>query len=80
MTREEFEKKIREDKLIDMPHTAANYYGTPKDYGLSRIGMGRDVILEIEIQGALKVKQKFPDTVLVVRNAARCGIPSKSAC
>jgi len=65
VTREEFEEKIREDKLIEYAAYCGNYYGTPKDYVLSRIGMGRDVILEIEIQGALKVKQKFPDTVLV---------------
>lgn len=65
VSREEFEQKIREDRLIEYAPYVGNYYGTPKDYVLSQMGMGKDVILEIEIQGALKIKQKFPDAVLI---------------
>ncbi len=42
-----------------------NYYGTPKDYVSEQMEAGKDVILEIEIQGALKVKERFPDTLLL---------------
>ena len=42
-----------------------NYYGTPKAYVEEQLAAGKDVILEIEIQGALKVKEKFPDTLLM---------------
>ena len=43
----------------------SNYYGTPKAYILEQLEAGKDVILEIEIQGALKVREKFPDTLLL---------------
>ena len=42
-----------------------NYYGTPKAYVQEQLAEGKDVILEIEVQGALKVKEKFPDTPLI---------------
>ena len=42
-----------------------NYYGTPRAYVEEQLEAGKDVILEIEIQGALKVKEKFPDTLLL---------------
>ena len=42
-----------------------NYYGTPRDYVERQLESGKDVILEIEIQGALKVKKAFPDTLLL---------------
>ena len=42
-----------------------NYYGTPKEYVRKQLDAGKDVILEIEIQGALKVKEEFPDTLLL---------------
>ena len=42
-----------------------NYYGTPKAYVEEQLARGKDVILEIEIQGALKVKEKYPDTLLM---------------
>ena len=42
-----------------------NYYGTPKAYVEEQLSAGKDVILEIEIQGALKVKEKFPETLLL---------------
>lgn len=64
-TREEFEQMIKEDQLVEYAQYVGNYYGTPKDYVFSNIQGGRDVILEIEIQGALKIKERFPEAVLV---------------
>lgn len=64
-SREEFLRMIEEDALIEYAQYVGNYYGTPKDYVLGNMDAGKDVILEIEIQGALKVKEKFPEAVLV---------------
>ncbi len=63
--REQFEKKIREDGFIEYACYCDNYYGTPKDYVEEQLNAGKDVILEIEIQGALKVKQQFPESLLL---------------
>lgn len=64
-TKENFEKKIAEDGLIEYAEYCGNYYGTPKAYVEEQLEAGKDVILEIEIQGALKVKEKMPDTLLL---------------
>lgn len=64
-TVDEFEKMIAHDELIEYAKYVNNYYGTPKDYVESQLLAGKDVILEIEIQGALKVKEKFPETLLL---------------
>ena len=64
-TVEEFEKMIAKDELIEYARYVDNYYGTPKSYVQEQLDAGKDVILEIEIQGALKVKEKFPDTLLL---------------
>ena len=60
-----FEQMIKDDALLEYARYVNNYYGTPKDYVLGQMAQGKDVILEIEIQGALKIKQKYPDTVLL---------------
>lgn len=64
-TREEFEEMIATDALIEHAQYVGNYYGTPRSYVEEQLEAGRDVILEIEIQGALKVKERFPDTLLL---------------
>lgn len=64
-TREDFEKKIAEDGLIEYAEYCGNYYGTPRRYVEEQLEAGRDVILEIEIQGAFQIKKKFPEAVLV---------------
>lgn len=64
-TAEEFEKMIAKDELIEYAKYVNNYYGTPKTYVQEQLQKGKDVILEIEIQGALKVKEKYPDTLLL---------------
>lgn len=64
-TTEEFEKMIAKDDLIEYAMYVGNYYGTPKAYVEEQLCAGKDVILEIETQGALKVKEKFPNTLLL---------------
>ena len=64
-TREEFEEMIAKDELVEYAQYVSNYYGTPKAYVEEQLAAGKDVILEIEIQGALKIKKKFPDTLLL---------------
>lgn len=65
VSREEFEKTIAQDGLIEYASYCDNYYGTPREYVEKQLEKGRDVILEIEIQGALKVKKKFPTALLL---------------
>lgn len=64
-SREEFEQMIADEALIEYAQYVGNYYGTPRAYVEEQLEAGKDVILEIEIQGALKVKQRFPDTLLL---------------
>ena len=65
VTKEEFEKMIAKNELIEYAKYVENYYGTPRNYVEQQLDAGKDVILEIEIQGALKVKKTFPDTLLL---------------
>lgn len=65
VSKEEFEQKIRNGGLIEYAVYVENYYGTPRAYVEEQIEEGKDVILEIEVQGALKVKERFPDAVLI---------------
>ena len=64
-TREEFEQMIEHDELVEYAQYVGNYYGTPKEYVFSNLKAGKDVLLEIEIQGALKVRRQFPDALLL---------------
>lgn len=64
-TKEEFEQLIKEERLIEYACYCGNYYGTPCDYVEDQMEQGRDVILEIELQGALKVRQKYPEALLL---------------
>lgn len=60
-----FLEMIEKDELIEYAQYVNHYYGTPSQYVLSQMEKGKDVILEIEIQGALKVKSRFPEAILV---------------
>ena len=62
-TREEFEEMIAREELIEYACYVGNYYGTPRAYVEEQLEQGRDVVLEIEIQGAHKVKQQYPDAL-----------------
>lgn len=64
-TTEEFEQMIEDGDLVEYAQYVGNYYGTPRAYVESQLAAGKDVILEIEIQGALKIKERFPETVLL---------------
>lgn len=63
--KEEFESMIAQNRLLEYACYCGNYYGTPRDYVESQIDQGRNVILEIELQGALQVKEKYPDAFFV---------------
>ena len=65
VSKDEFEKMIAKGELIEYARYVENYYGTPRDYVEKQLEKGRDVILEIEIQGALSIKKMFPDTLLL---------------
>jgi len=65
LSTEQFEEMIKADQFIEYAQYVKNYYGTPRSYVEEKMAEGKDVILEIEIQGALKVKEKFPETLLV---------------
>ena len=59
-TQEEFEQMIKKDELMEYAQYVDHYYGTPKKYVMEQLEQGNDVLLEIEMQGALKIKEKFP--------------------
>ena len=65
ITKQDFEDLIGTDSLLEYVHVFGNYYGTPKKWVLECIEKGKDVLLEIEIVGAMKVKEKYPDAILV---------------
>ena len=64
LTREEFEGRIEKNGFIEWAEFCGNLYGTPKANVEALLNDGKDVILEIEAQGALKVKKDFPEAVL----------------
>lgn len=64
-TKEEFEDLIKQGKLIEYAKYVDNYYGTPAEYVEEQRLAGKDMILEIEIQGALQVKKKYPEAMLI---------------
>lgn len=65
VSEEEFRRMIETGELIEYASYCGRYYGTPRAYVEKRMEEGQDVLLEIEIQGALQIKKKFPDTVLI---------------
>ena len=64
-THEEFEALIEQGKLLEYAKFVDNYYGTPVDYVRETIENGRDVFLEIEVQGARQVREKFPEGLFI---------------
>ena len=65
VSKERFEDAISNGELVEYANYVGNYYGTPKKYVEQMIESGKDVILEIEMQGAMQVKTRFPEAVLV---------------
>ena len=64
-TREEFESMIQNGELLEHAEYVGNYYGTPRAFVEEKLEAGLDVVLEIEIQGALQIKSMFPNSVLI---------------
>ncbi|MFD2638217.1 guanylate kinase [Piscibacillus salipiscarius] len=64
-SREQFEQMIEQDELIEYAEYVGNYYGTPKQYVEDTLKQGKDVFLEIEVQGAMKVRESFPQGVYI---------------
>lgn len=69
MDRSEFENLIDYGGFIEWTQYVENYYGTPKKYVEEGLEAGRDIILEIEVMGALNVKEQFPDALLIFISA-----------
>lgn len=65
VSKEGFKKAIETDLLLEYAEVYGNYYGTPKSYVFSQLEEGKDVILEIDVQGALNVKKNYEDSVLI---------------
>lgn len=64
-TDEQFKKLVEEDAFLEYARVYDHYYGTPKKYVLDKIQAGRSVLLEIDIQGAMQVKKRYPKGVFV---------------
>ena len=65
VSREEFEKRIQENKFLEYSEFVGNYYGTPKDIIESKLDEGMEVVLEIEVNGALQVRKQIKDAVFI---------------
>ena len=65
VTDQEFEEKIASGGMIEYAGYCRHYYGTPRDYVEQNLAQGKDVILEIEIQGAQKVREQYADAILL---------------
>ncbi|WP_026092349.1 guanylate kinase [Calidifontibacillus oryziterrae] len=64
-SKQEFETMIEQNKLLEYAQFVGNYYGTPIDYVKETLDHGKDVLLEIEVQGAMQVRKAFPEAVLI---------------
>lgn len=66
VTVDEFEEKIANDGMLEYARVFDNIYGTPKDMVIKQLERGRDVILEIDVQGGLQIKKKMPEQAVLV--------------
>ncbi|NLM16946.1 MAG: guanylate kinase [Candidatus Riflebacteria bacterium] len=64
-TKEEFEKAIQEDSFVEWACVHGNYYGTPYKFLEDTLNAGKNLLLNIDVQGAIKIKNKFPDAVMI---------------
>ena len=65
ISKEEFEEQLKNDGFLEHVHVFENYYGTPRQAVINNIEKGIDVLLEIEIVGAMQIKKRFPEAVLI---------------
>lgn len=66
ISREDFERRIRSDGMLEYTEYCGNYYGTPKKEADEVLVSGKNLILEIEVEGAKNIKRKYPEAVLVL--------------
>ena len=66
ISREEFEKRIAEGGMLEYTEYCGNYYGTPKKEALEVIESGKNLILEIEVEGAMNIRRVYPEAVLIM--------------
>ena len=66
ISREEFKERIAADMMLEHAEYCGNFYGTPKKEVLENLEAGKNVILEIDVQGGLQIKQKFPEVLLLM--------------
>ena len=64
-TEEEFQKMIENDELLEWAEVYGNFYGTPREIVQAALDKGQDIVLEIDTQGALQVKSRFPQGVFI---------------
>lgn len=64
-TKDEFQEMIAKNQLIEWAEYVGNYYGTPREYVESYLNQGKDVLLEIEMQGGMLIKEQYPDALLL---------------
>ena len=65
LTRDEFESRIKADEFLEYAQFSGNYYGTPQKPIDEHLQNGEDVVLEIEVQGAMQIRQKRPDAAMI---------------
>jgi guanylate kinase len=65
VSRKEFERRIKENGFLEYAEFVGEYYGTPLDYIEQKVAEGKEVIVEIEVQGALQVKERIPEAVFL---------------
>lgn len=65
ITENEFKKRIENNDFLEYAHVYGNYYGTPKSKVLEKLNAGKDVILEIDTQGALQVKKSYEEGIFI---------------
>ena len=77
VSNEEFEEMIRNGGLLEYAGYADHYYGTPRSFVEENMANGKDVILEIEVQGAMQIKKAFPDAVLIFITTPSAAVMAK---
>lgn len=65
LTKDEFERKIENDEFLEYAKVHDNYYGTLKSEVENRLKKGEKIILEIDVQGGIQIKEKFPEACLI---------------
>ena len=65
ISKEEFESRIRQGQLLEYAQYVGNYYGTPKDWVMEQLDSGKNIVLEIELQGAFQIRKQISNAVLV---------------